>query len=282
MPRTIIPLTEEQIDTEAKALQKFSQCAFDILQIVKTIIAHPGESKELNFKYSNLLDSLKKEMAPARSFKFKNGYSLPSNLIFISQREERERKILYKAEKNLLDLLFRIEEKRRELFGKGYKANTGIIDLDLKQMLENIENSNTIQSPIREIQLVKNSKVEKIMGINKGDDILLNNEDGERLLTLGTKRVNLGSINNVASKLYECLLPIEVSKRIELVFDQTNPKTSEFKNDRDLTMTRKKEILKDRLKELQRKTSKEGLKVSLEFSERDQSVRMKIKEKSGR
>jgi hypothetical protein len=281
MTGTIRPTTEEQIETEAKTLQKFSQCAFDILQIVKTIIAHPGESKELNFKYSNLLDSLKKETTPAGSFKFKNRYSLPSNLIFISQREEREKKILYKAEKNLLDLLFRIEEKRRELFGEGYKANTGIIDLNLKQTLESIENSNTIQSPIREIQIVKNSKVEKIMGINKGDDILLNNEDGERLLTIGTKRVNIGSINNVANKLYECLLPIEVPKRVELVFDQTTPKTSKLKNDRDLTIARKTEILKERLKELQRITSKERVKVSLEFINGGQSVYMKIKEKSG-
>jgi hypothetical protein len=119
------------------------------------------------------------------------------------------------------------------------------------------------------------------MNNNNNNETLLQTANGGRLLNFGSKSVEIGAIDNVASKLYECLLPIEVPKRIEFVFDQTTPKTSKLKNDHYLTVPRKKEILKDRLKELQRKTSKKGLSISLEFTDGNQSVYMKIREKSG-
>ena len=67
MPRAI-PVNHLE---DPKYLQDFSQCAFDILQIIKTVIAHPGEYKELHLKYFDLLNLLKEKMLLEDSFKFK-------------------------------------------------------------------------------------------------------------------------------------------------------------------------------------------------------------------
>ncbi len=270
------------IKEKATILHDFSQCAFDILQIVKIVIKYPGEYKELNQKYCTLLNLLGELKAPAGNLNFKDSrYLLPLDIIYLPYREEKDKKVLYKAEENLRNLVFKAEQKRAELLGSEYKPDTGIRDIELKQMLEDITSSNTVQSPTTDIKQTKNSNTEKRMSVNNNNETLLQTANGGRLLNFGSKSVEIGSMDNVASKLYECLLPIEVPKRVEFVFDQTTPKTSKLKNDHDLTIPRKIEILKDRLKELQRKTSKKGLAISLEFINRNQNVYMKIREKSG-
>ena len=102
---------------------------------------------------------------PAGNLEFKDkGYLLPVDLLYLPYREEKNKKVLYKAETNLRDLVFRVEHTRAELLGEKYEANTGIRDSNLIQMLENIINSNTVQLPtsVKEIKSTKNLNVKKM------------------------------------------------------------------------------------------------------------------------
>ena len=146
MPETDDTTSNTTTKNINKELQDFSQYTYDMLQIVKTVIDHPGEYKELYqvyFDISNYLDSM---MSSIEGLKFMDEeYALPFNFIFLPYREESDRKVLYKAETNLRDLLGRIEAKRRLLLGEAYKPNTGINNLELREMLENIKSGKTIK-----------------------------------------------------------------------------------------------------------------------------------------
>lgn len=149
MPKTKeTPTSRPPTNTKtAENLQKFSQCAFDILQIVKTIIDHPGEYKELHQKYSTLLNSLEEIMQSSGDLKFKdNGYFLPEDFLYLPYREETDRKVLYKAETNLRNLVAKIENERAKLLGNKYLAKTGIKDPELIDLLNNIKGNKTTKS----------------------------------------------------------------------------------------------------------------------------------------
>lgn len=276
---TISRLTE----VKATALQNFSQCAFDILQIVKTVIKYPGEYKELNQKYLSLLNLLGELKISAGSLKFKDrGYLLPFDIIYLPYREEKDKKVLYKAETNLRDLVFKVEQKRAELLGDKYKATTGIRDPELKQMLENIISINTVQPSIRE----NNNPVQVIIDntrprADSGNELRLKEDNKEGILVLGTKEVNIGSIDNVPYKLCNCLLPLGILKESEVIFRMTNPKEGKYAENRrfteTLSRTQEENIIKNRLKELQELTSKEGLKLLLVFNKQNHRVSMDMK-----
>lgn len=269
---------EEQTKIKASALQNFSQCAFDILQIVKIIIKYPGEYKELNQKYFILLNLLEKLKASAGNLNFKDSrYLLPLDIIYLPYREEKDKKVLYKAEDNLRNLVFKAEQKRAELLGDEYRANTGIRDPELKQMIENIISINTTQLTKEE------NKPTQILNDNKprtnNNNLGLRDHDGEGILVFGTKEVNIGSINNVPYKLCNCLLPLGTLRESEYIFRMTNPKEGKYSENRRvaLTRTQEKNIVKNRLKELQGLTSKEGLRLLLVFNKQDHRVYMDMK-----
>lgn len=268
-------------EIKATALQSFSQCAFDILQIVKMVIKYPGEYKELNQKYYILLNLLGELKIPAGNLNFKDkGYLLPLDIIYLPYREENDKKVLYKAEANLRNLVFKAEQKRAELLGNEYRANTGIRDLELKQMLENIISSNTVQPLVKE----DNKPIQALNGNNRlrtnnGGELWLKDTGREGILVLGPKEVNIGSIDNVPYKLCNCLLPLGTLRESEYVFKTTNPKEGRYSENRRVTLTRtqEKDIVKNRLKELQELTSKEGLKLLLVFNKQDHRVYMDMK-----
>jgi hypothetical protein len=283
MPQIKRSVTPKLTKVNATTLQNFSQCAFDILQIVKTVIKYPGEYKELNQKYFTLVKLLEKLRIPAGDLRFKDeGYFLPLDIIYLPYREENDKKVLYKAETNLRDLVFRIEQKRAELLGEEYVANTGLRDPDLKQMLESIENNNTIRPLIKEngkpVQvLVDNTRPRA----NNGNELRLKDDGREGALVLGTKEVKIGSIDNVPYKLCNCLLPLGTQKESDVLFRMTNPKEGKYAENRratlTLTRTQEENVIKNRLKELQEITSKEGLKLFLVFGKQDHRVSMDMK-----
>ena len=96
-------------------------------------------------------------------------------------------------------------------------------------------------------------------------------------MVLGEKIVNIGSIDNVPYKLCNCLLPLGTMKESDVVFRMTNPKEGRYAREEGLTITQEKEIIKDRLKELQSIASKEGLKLLLVFNKQNHRVYMDMK-----
>lgn len=101
----------------------------------------------------------------------------------------------------------------------------------------------------------------------------------EAFLLVGSKKISIGDKNNVPYKLWECLsnTPLGSLKRTDLVFDETSPKKGKYVDDETLSTLKKKEILENRLGEMQRFLSKEGVHVTLVFSNQGKNVCMNIK-----
>jgi hypothetical protein len=147
-------------------------------------------------------------------------------------------------------------------------------------MLENIISINTVQPLTKEdnkpIQALNDNNRPRT---NNGNELRLLNTTKGGILVFGTKEVNIGSIDNVPYKLCNCLLPLGALKESEVIFRMTNPKEGRYAENRRvaLTRTQEKNIIKNRLKELQELTSKEGLKLLLVFNKQDHRVYMDMK-----
>lgn len=115
------------------------------------------------------------------------------------------------------------------------------------------------------------------------DDIKIRSEvvGKEVLLLVGSEKINIGDKDNGPYKLWKCLSnPFLGSiRRTDLVFDETNPKDGKHSKNQSLTPINKKDILQDRLKELNRLLSKARIEVRLKltFSDRGEKVCMNMK-----
>jgi hypothetical protein len=259
-------------------LQQMSQCAYDIFRIVQTLIDKPGVYKELQGYYFNSINTLG-EMMKVEKIKFKDsGHVLPEDLLFLSYRDEADMKVIYKAEKNLKNLIYQIENKRKELLGNEYKPKTGVEDLNLKGMLENVISTKSIAMDNfvgrDDIKASKDFNTVFVLDDNKQVD--KKELKGKVLLTKGKVTVNLGQKKNGPYKLFECLYPFGTIKLIDTVFKFTHPKNGKYsRNMPNLTIYEKIEVLKSRFKELQ-KLAKE-LKLSIGFNVQDQTVYINMK-----
>ncbi|MCX6722673.1 MAG: hypothetical protein NT094_01220 [Candidatus Staskawiczbacteria bacterium] len=112
---------------------------------------------------------------------------------------------------------------------------------------------------------------------NENINITLKPENGYGLFCIGNKSINVGLIEKVPYKLLETLLPFGTIKRIDTVFQITNPITGKYSKDNGLSIKMKESVLKDRLKELQRTLKEEKIHVSLVFDNYKETVSMKYK-----
>lgn len=291
MPETdeVLLSATKKMDEE---LQKFSQCTYDILQIVKTIIEHPGEYKELHQKYFDLSNSLDSMMSSFEGFKFiDEKYVLPWDFLYLPYREESDRKVLYRAETSLRDLLGRIEAKRRFLLGKEYKPNTGLKDPELREMLKNIENGKNIE---KESLAQWNNKedipdIEQEIEIsntvkNKYKGIKMKRKKGKGSIQFekGGRWINLGSYNTRTYKMAEyILMPTSKSKKVIDVYEHIKlPKDNKITELGKSTLRSyelKKEIIKKAFFELQKDKYLKGHISKLKFSEEERAVTFDFK-----
>ena len=265
----------------AVILQNFSQCVFDILQIVKTVIEYPGEYKELNKKYFDLTQLLKKFLIASSDLRFKDRrYELPWDFLYLAYREEKDKKVLYKAETNLRHLLSKIEKQRIILLGDEYKVITGIKDFELKQMLENISGSKIIQ-PLKingedsikaiqedeEIQISKN--VTKKYNEMKFE---FKNKRGQLKFNKSSKWIDLGGYNTRTFKMAKYILsPSSKSTQICDIFEYIkipkDDKNEELKQNNTRSLQLKKEIIEKTVDELQKSEFLKGHVGQLAFDD---------------
>lgn len=263
-------IKNEETDKEAVLLQDFSQCVYDILQIVKTVIEHPGEYKELDNKYVTLLMSLDDLKLPAYDFSFKEkDYRLPTDLIYLPYREESDKKVLYKAENNLRDLLFKVQRARKELLKDGYKPSTGIRDVELKKILEKISGKNiqtfipSKEEFIANIEAKDEDEDEKvkvsthITKIYKDFVFEARNKRGRVKFKKDGKWIDLGGYHTRTYKLAKYIFsPSSKSTLVDDVFEsiriKTDDKIEDFQKNTPRAYQLKKEKIQQSVDELQK------------------------------
>lgn len=277
---------------EVVALQNFSQCAFDILQIVKTVIKYPGEYKELSQKYVYLVNSLPELEIPDHGIPFRDeGYILPLDFIYLPYREEEDKKVLYKAEDNLRYLVSRVEQKRAELLGDKYKPHTGIKDLELKEMLEKISGKNSqpfmestedhaINFQHEDEDEIKIS--ESVTKLYKDFKFEARDKKGRVKFKKNGKWVDLGGYNTRTYKLAKYIfMPSSKSILVDDVFEYIKiPKddnNEELQKNTPRAYQLKREKIQQGVDELQKAKFLKGHLNKPVFNDKDKKVIIKIK-----
>jgi|GEM_PF-5891774 len=78
---------------------------------------------------------------------------------------------------------------------------------------------------------------------------------------------DLGPAKNIPYLLISTLYPLGIEKRIEIVYKDSTPEVSKFNKDSNISLASKKEILRNRIKEVQRilKNQKPKIKLTIKF-----------------
>lgn len=121
----------------------------------------------------------------------------------------------------------------------------------------------------------RRNKTEAILPSSKKVELdIIKDENGIGYLFLDSKKIELGPIKNVPFKLLNLLFPFGSIKAINVVFNVTNTDRSKYKTEQ-LSLLKKQEILRNRIKELQRILKTKKVKVKLVFNENDETTFLK-------
>ncbi len=114
-------------------------------------------------------------------------------------------------------------------------------------------------------------KNEKKDNTKKQDTII---ENGIGYLFLNDRKIRVGPIDDIPFKMAKFLTPFGEAKSINKTFEETNSKRSKFKKEDRLSILEKQDILRTRLKELQKilRSEKPKIRISLIFNENNETV----------
>lgn len=249
---------------------------------------HLGEYSALHLKVINL--QLSSSDDPLSQF---NNHSVSQKYALFNESLSILRGFMVKnfTSVNGSDYFLKAHRGKHDPSDEALQKREDELDEKLVHWLNNAEEQyrdflNTANTVLHSNQPDKGSPNTASSGAEKED--LGDNEDleihselvgKEAFLITKSRRISIGSTGNGPYRLWKCLSSPKIGpeKRTDLVFAETSPKKGKYVDDETLSTLKKKEILENRLGELQRFLSKEGTRVTLVFSNQGKTVCMNIK-----
>jgi len=179
LKRRKIVVTKKEVEDISNYLWGLSECVYGLVCIVQKFLENPKLSKELHSRYICILNDIKeKELYRPGGIVFEE-FEPPFNLLSNPCLSEKQKDRVYEELEKFQVFVLEIENKRHEILGKEYKAQTGISDSDLKSFLDSLPNPKLEASD-------KTMKIELV-----GTPTIQTKQEKEGVLVKGKKKITL-------------------------------------------------------------------------------------------